>query len=347
MSLLPNLEASVVEAAERHPLAVGDFDLPATDDVVQRQPARSRRRRWPLIAGTAGALAAAGIAAVLVVGIGSSGKLDVVAEARAALVPSGQILHLEVLVDPKTIAGGREIQERGQAALVQRVEQWSTDDPVRFRTKYHASRETSKFPGHPRTHLQSQIEIAWADRASTYYDADRGSMNTVTKLNPNSSASKLKALPGADESLGDLKGLLDRGRLADRGFATVAGKRVRRLTGKTDKDWGGAGTVTYDIDPQTFAPIRITVQMQRPNGRLPDGRMRPSRWTMIWTATIVKYERLPLTAQTEQLLRIHPPAGTKITSRTLGEARAEGRRARRAEVREAKERGARERARRP
>lgn len=313
MSLLPTLKAAVVEAARDHDRG--------------QVPSRDPRRRWLLLAGTAGGLAVAGTVAALVVGAGSHGRLDVADEARAALAPRGGILHL-ALTTRSTMydSHGKAMRNIGQAALASHVEQWSAKDPVRFRMLTHASPET--IPGTDRP-LQPRFEVTWANRTQTVYDGQRHSMNSVTKLSRRSSASELPAIPGVDESLDDLSDLLAAGKLHDEGLITVAGRELRRLSGPLAR-MSRPGTVDLDIDPDTFEPVRITTH--RTIGPVMGG----GSWTSTEVATVDRFEHLPLTTATARLLVIDPPKGTTIVSRTLGEARAYGRRLRAAEKRRAK-----------
>lgn len=310
MTLLPDLERAVVDAAERH-----DEHAAArlSAGPSARRPAR-RRRRIAVIGG--GAVLAVALAAA-VMPSGPDRRLSVVAAAQAALTPRGDVLHLDLRIRYRLLMDGRPVRSVGQAALTQRVEQWSTEQPRRYRTVVHESKERSRW-GSPPPPLQPRVETAWADGAQTHYNAQFPSWVTVTGFSPRSAASRQLALPGADASLDDLRAALLRGRLVDRGVVASAEGRVRRLTGAM-RD-AGSTRVTYDVDPVTFVPRHITF---RTTFRLPGRHGRQGRRAQqVLDAKVVRYARLPLSPASERLLQIRPPAGTRHIVETVERARA-------------------------
>ena len=82
--------------------------------------------------------------------------------------------------------------------------------------------------------------------------------------------------------------MLESGKLTDQGEVESGGRSVRRLAGEVSGE-----PLTYDVDPATFAPVA---------GAHGKGSF-----------TVERYEKLPLTDETAELLTLTPPAGAKVT----------------------------------
>jgi hypothetical protein len=319
MTLLPDLERSFLEAAERHERSAQRED-DARTSAPSGRPARTRRLGWrrPLVGGGALALASAAVVVALVGLPGGRERLSVVAEASAALAPKDGILYLSLLSHSRATMGGKPIRSSGQAALVIHSEEWSTQDPRRYRVVVHQSKETSRW--NPDAHLQPHTETSWANGAQTSYNRDHARMRTISGFSPNSSASRSLALWGGTSlSLDDVRAMLRRGALVRRGDVQLRGQLVARLVGSIPRMRGTR--VEYLVDLQTFQPRRVIVRAN-PFGL----NSRESRMLNTSVTDVLAYKLLPLTPQNERLLTIHPPAGTRIQVQTLEEARAAGRR---------------------
>src|ERR1019366_3454304 len=97
--------------------------------------AAGRPRRRGRVA--AGALVLAGIAAgsLMLTGAGGGGRLDVVAQAKAALAPAGRVVHL-VSTSHMEMRGGSQAEIVGPEAeegTPRVTERWSASQPTRWR----------------------------------------------------------------------------------------------------------------------------------------------------------------------------------------------------------------------
>jgi hypothetical protein len=274
------------------------------EDAARKRPRRARRpRRLPLLAGSA-ALAAAAITAVLLLLPGSTTprRLDVIAEARAALAPqAGELTHLVVRQHAEVAPGARGVSVSAPPIT---IEQWSATGPVRWRMTY--INPPNAFP-----HPEERVEVAYADGVETSYNRARNALRRVTGLGTHSAPA---AYPLGTDPIATLRSMLAHGRLRDAGPATIGGRAVRRLLGTRTRALGKqrfTGTVEYDIDPTTFAPVRA--KLQPPFPLLGANRIYE-------VLDFRRFERLPLTAATSELLKIHPDPGAKV--RTIRSKRA-------------------------
>jgi hypothetical protein len=241
---------------------------------------RVRRRRVTL-----GGLAASGaLAAVLVlVGIGGGGGrgLDVLAQARAALAPPREVVHLVVT---SSLVG------RHSRPLT--TEQWSATDPPRWRI--------SMDDGHQ--------QMAYARGVQRVYFRPRNALSIYRGYSAKSVPSNAPGMFSNDPVAG-LRAMLAAGKLRDAGEVTANGRTVRRLVGEMripERSGAFVQRTTYDVDPKTFAPLGGTVVFLLAHGH---------RVTMAFH--VDRYERLPLTADTTKLLTIRTNAQTKVTVHQL------------------------------
>jgi hypothetical protein len=95
--------------------------------------------------------------------------------------------------------------------------------------------------------------------------------------------------------------MLESGELKATGKATVNGREVLRLTGReTRPQLTGAGPawpIEYDVDPETYAPVRFTVEMVGANALGNTG-------TLTEVTNVTTYEQLPLNETTTGLLAL-------------------------------------------
>jgi hypothetical protein len=241
---------------------------------------RARRRRVTL-----GGLAASGaLAAVLVlVGIGGGGGrgLDVFAQARAALAPPREVVHLVVT---SSLVG------RHSRPLT--TEQWSATDPPRWRI--------SMDDGHQ--------QMAYARGVQRVYFRPRNALSIYRGYSAKSVPSKAPGMFSNDPVAG-LRAMLAAGKLRDAGEVTANGRTVRRLVGEMRTPERGddfVRRITYDVDAKTFAPLGGTLEFLLAHGHSSTMRFDVDR-----------YERLPLTTENAKLLTIHTNAQTKVTVHQL------------------------------
>lgn len=250
------------------------------------RPRRPRPRlAWAVGAATAAAIA---ITALLLVLPGGSAtrRLDVLAEARAALAPvDGAITHLVYVNRP----------ERGTAIPAVTTEQWSAAKPERWRYTWVQPRNVVHNGG-------KRIEVSYAHGTEMEYYPASNRLRVIKGLR---GQNRPKIYPLGADPVATLRGMLDRGRLADAGTKTVGGREVRRLIGTQTRAFGKTRVTTtleYDVDPDTFAPVRARIELPIPHGA--------QRFFMLLDVTT--FERLPLNARTAKLLRVQPKPGARI-----------------------------------
>jgi hypothetical protein len=238
--------------------------------------ARPRRARAPLAVAAVAALGAA-----VAFFPSGNGGVDAVAQAREALAPTGEIVHMVVSMR----IGGR--------AMGPSTEQWYAADPVRWRT---VSKIVPAGAGGRPPKQFAWLELAFHHGRVRVYDAQRD----VVNIWPDGRASRglSPGILGGDPAT-DLREMLAAGDVRDDGVVTVDGRQVRRLVAEP-KSSGPPRRLVYYMDPQTFAPI---------GGRtyylFKARRMAPLEFK------VERYERLPITPQNEQLLRFDKTPKTR------------------------------------
>jgi hypothetical protein len=260
---------------------VDDPTPPPVEPLLARLAPSPPRRRFkrPLV------LAFAATVALLAVVLGSELRgqsVDVVAEARAALSGTGGIVHVRV----------HEEQFNPDGSLVQRSgtrsEIWSASDPLRIHTR-QATRSGGVF------------DAAYVDGVVKTRDSADGTVRTQ-RLDPASRKAMEDIDSGVDltqpgrDPLPVIRKLLAEGKLKHDGSTTIQTRKVERLVGSEPPadDISPGVEVEYLVDARSFAPIRLTTKATLKDGR-PAGGSR---------LTFETYERLPLTAANEALLRI-------------------------------------------
>lgn len=199
--------------------------------VAERQARRRRRTRRQAPVAAIVALTAV-ITAVTALWSDPSGRLDVVAQARAAIT-GGELLHSITV---------RTVERPGVAAEVTRTESWSATEPTRWRLSFDG--------------MQSVFRDG---RVITYRG---GQLVAQQPLGEGGGLPGLSAL-GQDPVSG-IRSLLDSGQLKDAGSIQADGRTLRRLAGtfpipRVD-NYGTELTVTYDVDPDGYAPVSIAAQ---------------------------------------------------------------------------------------
>jgi Sigma-70, region 4 len=187
----------------------------------ERVAVRRARRRRLTVGGLAVAACLATVLVLLGVGSGGGRRLDVVAQARAALAPPQEIVHVVVtssLIKPPRGPSRPLTTEQWYARGVQRI----------YRSR---------------------------DNTLNVYRGTRGPFEGTRAV--------------LERSRRRLRAMLAVGRLRDTGEVTVGGRTVRRLIGQ-ERVHEARGTfaqrTTYDVDPQTFAPLGGTVEFVLAHG---------------------------------------------------------------------------------
>ncbi|WP_354698707.1 hypothetical protein DSM112329_04397 [Paraconexibacter sp. AEG42_29] len=265
-------------------------------------PPPRARRRWVLGVGGTLTLAGAATAIVLAIGGGAAGeRLDVVAEARAALAPRGKILHLVAygrLGPPgvRTIEGGT------------RNERWiAVDRPRRWRERSAGVRD----PGNvfERSYARGVL------RTYTAADARLEVRSGYSEAGATARPPALVDIPGPDPAAG-LQRLLAGGRVRDGGELRVRGRDVRRLVVTSSTAADRRQRIVYDVDPDTFAPVQV--QITNVAGLPATSGRPPSQVRTVFSVVVTRYETLPDDAAGARLLRIATPPGTTVRTSRVG-----------------------------
>jgi hypothetical protein len=295
--------------------------LPDDDERLRRRDALVRELRTrpvPRARLTRRRFALASMAATVVVAIaggslvipGTRGKtIDVVSEARAALLPQGAIVHVKVRYERAryesmaTLHEGSRTIGRDTGAF----ERWSATNPLRNRSIVFleppgggplATIETDYANGIWRSHKSWRDDV-WLSRANGQerrdFEARRG-------------RSHLEALQISLDPIAAIRTLLSDGKLHAQGRVERNDREVLRLVGTTEYgDRGGRLTSIYEyfIDPETYAPLQIVsteILAARPDAPAPEAR-HERRIIQRWI--FQTFERLPLTKDTASLLRMN------------------------------------------
>jgi len=244
-----------------------------------RLTARRVRRRRLTLGGLATTAALATVLVLLGIGTGGGRSLDVLAQARAALAPPREVVHIVVT---SSLVG------RHSRPLT--TEQWSATDPPRWRIAVDDGRQ----------------EMAYAHGVQRVYFRPRNALSIYRGYSDKGVPSKAPGMFGNDPVAG-LREMLAAGKLRDAGEISVSGRTVRRLVGEMRiRGSDFVQRISYDVDAKTFAPLGGTLVFLLAHGHRVTMRFHVDR-----------YERLPLTAENAKLLTIQTNGQTKVTVHQL------------------------------
>jgi hypothetical protein len=296
--------------------------------VVRRQ----RRRRIAALGAATVGLAAAGTA-VVVLAPTTGSRLDVIAQARAAIASSSDaIVHYSVWQSdnaPRTKAEAK--RARDCKATPPEVWMATADGPPHYRYRIPQSPcVINDFGGRIVT---GDLEIAYGDRTSTVYSPNDGFAFVKSGL-PASYDEQQPPLPtgdsrfsGADDArdpVAAIRAMLSAGQLRDAGPTRGDhGRALRKLVGSSFEDRGDPAhprkskvSVVYEVDANTFAPVLIATTAEQTVPKDPDlplKRLVYLHRMITQTLRFSTYETLPLTPANEKLLTIPLKPGTKVT----------------------------------
>lgn len=255
-------------------------------------PRLLRRRPVAWVAIGAGVIAVAGIGAAR---IPTGGRLDVAERANAALAPAGEIIYMRLTTTPVATGPSMPVPEP------QTTEVWSASNPARWRFVQTIPDDLRVVDA--RGFYRGRQEFAYADGIDQYYVAERDRLDIVT--GPSGAAGKRAPSVVPIDPERDIRPLLDRGELSDRGTTTIDGRLVRRLVGETArKDGRATRRVVYEVDADTFEPVAGVLEV----------RMR-QELVFRQLFHVDAYERLPDDAEHAPLLRIQTTPRTRVRTR--------------------------------
>jgi hypothetical protein len=268
------------------PLSINALEDLALQLRKHAEPQPRSRRRWTLAVAMP-ATAVLGAVAVLVLSSGAR-PVDAAAEARAVLNLDDTILHYTYVATHTLKAGDQRTKSEPQSE----GSVWIASDRYRYLDPHH--RQSGR--------LNGRQESSFIDGVATTYTAGAHSQRvTVGITDPDAAIA-----PDFAGLSTDLRSGLARGTITDLGTRTYAGRDVRRLRIVQKRgNRGSTITITYDVDPSTFAPRHI-----REVGVF---KGRATTLTAITEARITQFQRLPRTAKNLQLFVIPIPPGTAIT----------------------------------
>lgn len=249
--------------------------------------ARAPRRR------TRALLVRAGVAlALLALALPAKTRhLDVVAQARAALVSDGRIVHLVYAVEGGGPTG--------------RAEQWSRARPPAWRivTTFSPNRV-----GDGRGVITGAVEFGYSGGREAFFAHRRNTLSITTHV-PGPAA---EVTPLGEDPVASLRAMLARGALHDEGAARRDGRAVRRLVGTTETPGprGLRRKVEYDVDARTFTPVRSVVTWRGSPGE-----------PFVIATRFLRYESLPDTVANRRLLRIAVRRDTRFLYRDARDRR--------------------------
>jgi hypothetical protein len=165
------------------------------------------------------------------------------------------------------------------------TEQWSAVDPPRWGISLDGGKQ----------------QVSYARGVQRIYRSRGDTLNVYRGYK--GAPSKAPGLFSNDPVAG-LRSMLAAGRLRDTGEVTAGGRTVRRLIGEQrvpEVKGTFVQRTTYDVDPQTFAPLGGTVEFVLAHGSKVAMRFHVDR-----------YERLPLNGENAKLLTIRTNAKTKV-----------------------------------
>jgi hypothetical protein len=279
------------------------------------------RRRRALIA--VGGLAAVGLVggALMLTGAGGGGRLDLVAQAEAALAPAGQIVHL-VTTSHMEMRGGSQsgiVGPEAEGNTPRVSERWSSSKPLRWRVASTSPIVTAHGT------LTGTVELSYGEGTEELYVQPLNTLSVQTGLSEDDASRRLSGGgPLGTDPVARVHAMLEDGQLHNAGSGTVDGHTVLRLVGQelspplrsAHSPW----PVEYDVDPETYAPVRFTVE--EVGVSFPGNTGVPTQVVDVNT-----YELLPLNESTTRLLSIHPTGSPTIERHQAGEPEASAARA--------------------
>jgi hypothetical protein len=299
------------------------------------------RRGW--VVGAVLVAAAIVALALFLAAPSSDKKINVVAEARAALPTSGDLVHFAMvstnsLVDADAAAQQRfdELARRFPHAFGGRryFEQWSAGnlwrvaaptnrvDPKLFAGEPYYPGFSVSDPELQRIGLTDEVvgptQEAYGNGVDSLYIERLGVIIRANLGEAGWDDKQVGSFPGGiytgasmgflgSDPVTMLRKRLESGDLRDAGTAEVDGRSVRRLV---------HGSFEYDVDAETFEPVRV----RELSNWGPDNHLAK----LATDADFQVFETLPLNSETEGLLSIDAPSNTMVIHAQAPDEQAPG-----------------------
>jgi hypothetical protein len=270
--------------------------------------ASGRRPRWHAATGAL-VLAGTAVGTLMLTGAGTGGRLDILAQAKAALSPAGHVVHL-VTTSHMEMRGGSQAEIVGPEAEenAHRIaEQWSTSEPTRWRVATTVPIVTA----HGTSTSTGSVQLSYSNGTEELYVQPLDTLTIRTGVSEDNSRTRMPDELGV-EPVPRIRSMLEDGQLHDIGSGTVDGHTVQRLVGDEPQGANPPQPIEYDIDPETYAPVRFTIE--EVGKILPGNSGTPTQIIDVNT-----YEELPLNETTASLLSIHTSGNPTISSHQAAE----------------------------
>jgi hypothetical protein len=269
-------------------------------------------------------------------------KLDAVAQARAALLPPDAIAHYTVALSRNPEEGPADPRYADCNAGPMKV--WRASDPRRWRAVQPVSDNpacgTMDLSQGMGPVIAPRFEVSYTEEQTAFYVPGRDVMLVITGHDkgvyddssaasmaasiqlfatpPQRSIDRREAKRAAEfvdnrppDMISDIEQKLAAGELRDQGQTTREGRRVRVLTGETERSDGknvfSRTRIEYVVDAETFAPVSATTTTTNTDSGATDST----------TARFGDYEQIPLTRDSAKLLKIDAKPGTQVIERTI------------------------------
>lgn len=267
------------------------------------QNVRRRRRRRLRATGGVLVLAFTGTVALSLIGSGDGSRLEVLAQARAALAPAGEIVHLVT---------STHFESRGGSAPAvgptSKAEQWSSTSPLRWRVAFIVPTPTTTPGGKPVGKLDGLVtgpmQFSYSGGTFEFYAQRPNTLEVRTGLSDESPRATPSGPLGV-EPVARVRKMLEQGQLRVAGKGTVDGKPVVRLVGDEPRGTNAPWPVEYDVNPVTYAPVRVAIEAA-------PARRRAGAGVQVSVLQVDTYQLIPLNSSTASLLAIKPAGKTTV-----------------------------------
>jgi len=236
---------------------------------------------------------------------GDGGRLDMVAQAKAALAPVGHVVHLVTTSHMEMRGGSRAaiVGPEAEAGEPRVAERWSASQPTRWRVAATVPSVTA------RGTILERVQRSYGHGTEEVYLQLLNVLDVRTGVSEDSTQAGLREGPLGTDPVSRIRSMLEAGQLHDAGAGMVRGRAVERLVGYEASPPLGAPhspwPIEYDVDPNTYAPVRFTAEEVGVS-------FRGNAGTPTEVVEVNTYEQVPLNATTAALLSIRPTGNPTV-----------------------------------